>query len=236
MHADLEHLVSLDRLDRAIEQTEKKTQAAKDALTERTAALEAAKRHADDLQKQLAESRDAQHAAERQAKRYRDRKKSAQNVLETGSGDYEAATRQVAECDRILDDLETTILVQLELQDELVSTMNAAEAAIVAAREALAQQHEATPATVAEQAALKAELQTERTTHEQALPHDLLDRYARVCARKKRAVAPVRHDACGACMQTIKAQERIELKRERLVECGSCHRWLYLEEQLTDSE
>lgn len=232
MHADLEHLVALDRLDRAVERSDKAVADARQALVDKGAALTAAREKLASLKAEVQASRDAQHAGERQAKRYRDRKQSAENVLQSGIGDYEAAQRQIAECNRILDDLETTILEQLELQDELAGAIQTAEATIEGCERALAEQEAATPKVVAAEKVTRADLLAERKTHEAQLPADFLDRYERLCARKKRAVAPVRQDACGACMQSIKAQERIELKRDRMVECGSCHRWLYNPEPL----
>ena len=227
MHADLEHLVALDRLDRELERVAREGEKSRAANQAAVEAVEAAKRHADALQQQLSDSRDEQHAAERKAKRYQDRKRSAENVLQSGVGDFKAAERQVAECTRILDECETIALEQMELQDDIARRMREADTEIAAAEEKLGELQAAGPEEAAARAEQKAGFEAERKTHWDELHEELQDRYERLCARKKRAVAPLEGDSCGACMNLVQAQQRIELRKGRMIECRNCHRWLY---------
>ena len=115
----------------------------------------------------------------------------------------------------------------MEVQDELAGRMNEGERSIALAKSSLKQREEELPGITAVQDGRRDELETQRAIHWEAIHPELQDRYTRLCERKKRALSPLQHDACGACMQVAPPQQRIELRRGRLVECRGCHRWLY---------
>ena len=226
MSPDLDTLCTLDRIDGDLHQVQRQLDArARDHQNARED-LDSAHERVQELEAQAKQAKAAEHEAQRSLKRYQDRKASAQRALDTGVGDYEATMRQLDEVGKILDDLETTILEQMETQDSLQHAIAQAKD-LVAQREIKLQEADAEkPERIATLEAQRAALQAERSSQMSALPSDLAERYEAFRVRGRRAVAYIVDKACNACNRDLMPQQFIELGRDRLITCRNCKRWL----------
>ena len=109
MHEDLVRLAEVDRLDRELRRVDRAVQAAHKDVEDHEQGVVQTKAHLTALEATRKASRGNLHQAERRAKRYRDRRASANKVLQSGVGDFSAAERQLTECARILDEVEGTL-------------------------------------------------------------------------------------------------------------------------------
>jgi len=226
MHPELEHLARADGLDREIRATDA-------ALREAEAALAGAREQVALQEKtvsSLVTERDAQTAEERRLERelhrYRDRRTSALRVLEGGGGDPEAASRQVEQCEQILDRTETDLLQLLEEVDALCERLARARAALEEATHELAQREESHPTRMAELQSRRLELVRARDEELEQVDPATRSRYETLRARKGTAVARIEGGACSACRQVVQQQHIADLNRGLMEPCRGCGRWL----------
>lgn len=74
-----------------------------------------------------------------------------------------------------------------------------------------------------------AERHTMRKPLEKGVPEEWLERYAMMRSRVSDPVVPVKDGLCSACFHQILAQDMILLRRNKLLQCKECYRFLYLE-------
>lgn len=219
-------LERLDALDRDIARIEGEIAAAAKRLADADAALTAATAAHVEARGRLDASRTDERANQRRIDEFRASRASATRILETGAGNADAAQRQLDRCDALIDEAETAMLELLERQDAIQAEVTRAEAALARATEVRTAAAAEVPV---KRAALDAEL-AERTGQRapafEALPAELRNRYADFRARNRWAVAKVRDNACEACAMAVQPQMVVDLRRDRLVTCHGCHRWL----------
>lgn len=226
MHPDLEHLARADGIDREIRATDAALREADRSLDEAREQLILKEKALAALTDERAAQRAEEHRLEREMHRYRDRRASALRVLEGGGGDPEAAARQLAQVDEILDRHETELLQLLEAADALNERLARAEAALAVARDELARLEAEHPERTAELRARRDELVRAREQELAAVDPALKARYEMLVARKGTAVARVERGACSACRQVVQQQHLTDLARGLVEPCRGCGRWL----------
>lgn len=226
MHPDLEHLVVADRYDRELRDLKKKKQSLLDILAkaedrERTTAARVS-----DLEEETRANQARLRELAREVENYEARRRSATQVLERGTGDPDAAERQLVQVGEKLDALETEQLEAMErdeqLADDLVAARRDAEQAVAFARAEAA----AHPPKMEALRARWNELLPEREATLAELDAHIADRYASLVARKHRAIAEIVNGSCAACQMVVRQQHIADLQRGLMQTCGGCGRWL----------
>lgn len=226
MHPELEHLARADGIDREIRATDAALRDADQALAEARDQVDLKEKALAALTDERAAQRAEERRLEREMHRYRDRRASALRVLEGGGGDPEAAARQLAQVDEILDRHETELLQLLEAADDVVERIARAESALAVAREDLARIEAEHPERTAELRARRDELVRARDQELAEVDPALKARYEVLVARKGTAVARIERGACSACRQTVQQQHLTDLNRGLMEPCRGCGRWL----------
>ena len=81
--------------------------------------------------------------------------------------------------------------------------------------------------------AAKLELQEkikERPSKEVGLPEEWLERYSAIKQSVSDPVVPVLNDSCSVCFYQVPVGDLSSLKRNKLLQCKGCYRFLYLED------
>lgn len=219
-------LEQLDRADRELHRIAADRAKLAARLAERdkasTDAVSAAKAAHAELEKNRTEER----AVNRRLEDLRNSRGAALKVLESGIGNAEAAERQLAKCDGLIDEAETSVLEALERQDGLVRVLTAAEARVAESAAALEAERQAQPALLEALERDEAKATAERTHVARSVPADLRGRYDSFRERGRWAVARIREGACEACSRAVQPQMVVDLRHDKVVACHGCHRWL----------
>lgn len=226
MHQELEHLVVADRYDQELRDLKKKKRTLLDILER------AEKRSAttSELVQRLRAERTALAARQRELSRevesYEARRRSANQVLERGIGDADAAERQIAQVTEKLDDLETEQLEGMERDEQLASQLAQAEKDAAEA-EAFEKAERATHDERMKKLADRwAEILPLRKATLAEMDSLTADRYEGLVSRKGRAIADVVAGSCSACQMVVRQQHIADLQRDLMHACGGCGRWL----------
>jgi len=86
---------------------------------------------------------------------------------------------------------------------------------------------------------LKTELDShykQRPEREKEVPEEWLEKYAAMRSRVTDPVVPAVNKNCSACFYIITEQDMLMLKRNKLLQCKGCFRFLYLEKPKEQSE
>ncbi len=79
-------------------------------------------------------------------------------------------------------------------------------------------------------------LNEERIPLEKQVPEELRAQYSRMRASSQNPMVPVEYDSCSGCFAQLSAQDLLDLKRNKLIQCRSCYRFVYLTENMPPAE
>lgn len=226
MHEDLVRLDRLDGIDRAIASRKTEIEALATRLRDAHAAAEAASNDQDAKTADVEANTTAQRENTKKTREFQQRRASGVRILEMGSGDPDAAERQIAKCDELIDDAETEMLELLEQADDAQAALTAAQAAKGDADAALATAQTDVPQRTKVLEAEIEDLVAQRAPVLGELPHDIASRYEHFRSRNKWAVSRIERNACKACRIEVRPQHLSDLRKGRLEPCRGCHRWL----------
>lgn len=71
--------------------------------------------------------------------------------------------------------------------------------------------------------------ETERATKIEGLPHEWLEKYAMMRMSVEDPVVSIQQDSCSSCYSHLSKQELIDLRRNVLLQCKGCFRFLYIQ-------
>lgn len=74
---------------------------------------------------------------------------------------------------------------------------------------------------------LIASLQAQRTPLEHNVPEEWLSQYQRMRAHTNNPIVPLEYNSCSGCFSQLSAQDLLDLKRNKLIQCSSCYRFVY---------
>ena len=232
MDGNLQTLISLQAIDTRIAALEADAARLPKEIAAIHAAIEDAKKNAEQVKARLDAARKDQRAKEKdlevvQAKR----SKNEARLYEVKTNkEYSAVLIEIEEIKQEKARMEEEVLVLMEAQERLGGDIREAEARFKQ-RESEGRGQEA---TLKEQLrGIEADLtgvRTERRELATKLPPNILADYDRILrARAGLALVPVtKPNFCGACRMTITPQRLQELRAQSsLIPCESCGRYLY---------
>jgi predicted nucleic acid-binding Zn-ribbon protein len=227
MHPDLVRLAELTDLDTELDRVKKDLTAARATVEQAAGAEREATAARDRAAADLEVAKNEERALYRKIDEYKTRRQGAVRMLEMGAGSADAAEKQLAQCEAILDETETELLYLMERMDTLRAALAAADASVARAKAAHTEAARAAPGRIGELEAQEKDLTGRRTAVHADIPADLRGRYDLLRASKKRtAVARIVDGTCSACNISVQAQMIADVKRGQLVTCHGCQRWL----------
>jgi len=165
-----------------------------------------------------------QRATNRELDEYTGKREATRRMIDGGTApDYDAATRQLARCTEIVDQLETRALEELEEEDAAKATLAAAEEAVATTTR---RQDEARAALGARDAPLRTELAATLPKRElawSALPADLRAPYTELRRKRRRALVNTVDGICQSCSMRVPANKVNEVALHKAVHaCPGC--------------
>ena len=232
MDVQLQTLINLQAIDTRIVGLEADAARLPREIAAIHAAVEAAKKDAEQAKARLDAAKKDQRAKEKDLEVVQGKRaKNEARLYEVKTNkEYSAVLIEIEEIKQEKARMEEEVLVLMEAQERLTSDIREAEARFKQ-RESEGRSQEA---TLTEQLrGIEADLagvRTERKELASKLPRNILADYDRILrARAGLALVPVtKPNFCGACRMTITPQRLQELRAQSsLIPCESCGRYLY---------
>jgi predicted nucleic acid-binding Zn-ribbon protein len=215
----LEHLIELQNLESAIEESRRRIAAHPQRLAEADARLAHAKEGVEAAKQRLKASQDERREAEKEAAVYQSRLSKFKDQLSAvkTNKEYQAMQHEIETAQRELGSVEEKVIERMVDADALTADVKKAEQTLVAEE------------LVTVEAALK-EAAGKRAALVASLPSHLLALFEQVArARKGIAIALATRDGlCSACHVRLRPQVFQEVRRnDQIIQCASCNRILY---------
>ena len=229
MDVQLQTLINLQAIDTRIAGLEADAARLPREIAAIHAAVEAAKKDAEQAKARLDAAKKDQRAKEKDLEVVQGKRaKNEARLYEVKTNkEYSAVLIEIEEIKQEKARMEEEVLVLMEAQERLTSDIREAEARFKQ-RESEGRSQEA---TLTEQLrGIEADLAGVRTELASKLPRNILADYDRILrARAGLALVPVtKPNFCGACRMTITPQRLQELRAQSsLIPCESCGRYLY---------
>ena len=231
MHADLERLIRLQKLDTAAEEARRAVAAMPERLGAIDARVDAARSELADAKSQLAASQEARRAIEKDLSVVQTRlSRFKDQLMEVKTNrEYQAMQKEIETAQHEVQLFEEKVLERMLEADDLAARVKAAEQGV-----ADAERSGATERQALERERLAVETTLDQTGRERQalvaeLPADALAVFEQVArTRKGVAVAEAREGHCVVCHVRLRPQVFVEVrKNDRVIQCESCQRILY---------
>jgi predicted nucleic acid-binding Zn-ribbon protein len=228
----LEHLIELQNLESAIEESRRRIAAHPQRLAEADARLAHAKEGVEAAKQRLKASQDERREAEKEAAVYQSRLSKFKDQLSAvkTNKEYQAMQHEIETAQRELGSVEEKVIERMVDADALTADVKKAEQTLVAQhKEVDAEKKSLAEELVTVEAALK-EAAGKRAALVASLPSHLLALFEQVArARKGIAIALATRDGlCSACHVRLRPQVFQEVRRnDQIIQCASCNRILY---------
>ena len=235
MRADLNQLIELQKTDTGI----RHLQAELERIPQRRAEIESEFDQRAFEFRQLERRRDDATVAradfENQITTLRQQVERAErNLMQSkNQKDYEAAIREADAARRLISQLETKILEQMEIAEGAESEIGQREPEVSKLRDEIKEKIAQYETEAQHKTAQLEELKREREQLVARMPKQLLSLYNRISTRIPGGIAVVeaRNYTCTACLMTLRPQVMAEVRRgDDVVMCESCSRILYVAE------
>jgi len=231
MHADLERLIALQRLDTTADTARRKL--ADEPEHEKTLAtrLEAATRRVAVAKEKLAENQNARRTIEKDVALHQGRlSKFRETAMAVKTNvEYHAVQKEIAFAQGEIKSLEDKVLERMLEADDLTAALKQAEADLAAEQKGADAGRRAMTAEHAELQAAVDRIATERAVLVGALDKSVLSMFEQV-ARKRNgiAVAEARDGVCTICHVRLRPQVFNSIRRnDSILQCDHCNRILY---------
>jgi len=232
MSPDLEHLIELQNLESAIEESRRRIAAHPQLVADADARLAQAKEAVDAARQRLKASQEARRDQEKEAATYQSRLSKFKDQLSAvkTNREYQAMQHEIETAQKELGVVEERVLERMMEADALTADVKKAEQTLAS----LQKEVDAEKKTLAEelatvQAALKEAIE-KRTARVGSLPSQLVALFEQVArARKGVAIATATRDGlCSSCHVRLRPQVFQEIRRnDQIIQCFSCNRILY---------
>jgi predicted nucleic acid-binding Zn-ribbon protein len=232
MSPDLEHLIELQNLESAIEESRRRIAAHPQRIAEGEARLALAKDGVDAATQRFKASQEARREAEKEAALYQSRLTKFKDQLSAvkTNKEYQAMQHEIETAQRELGSVEEKVIEGMVEADGLTADVKKSEQALAAQQKEI----EAEKKTLAEElttveAALK-DATAKKGTLITSLAPPLVALFEQVArARKGVAIALATRDGlCSACHVRLRPQVFQEVRRnDQIIQCASCNRILY---------
>jgi predicted nucleic acid-binding Zn-ribbon protein len=231
MHADLERLIALQRLDSTAADAERRLADQPQREKALDARLEAASEALATAKARLTENQNARRALEKDVALHQGRlsKFRDQAMAVKTNQEYHAVQHEIAFAQAEIRALEDKMLEQMLEADDLTATVKRTEASLASEQKAIVQDKRALAAEETELKAVVDRLRVERAALVAALDPQVLATFERVAQRRNGvAVAEARDGVCTICHVRLRPQVfNTILKNEQILQCDHCNRILY---------
>jgi predicted nucleic acid-binding Zn-ribbon protein len=231
MHADLERVIALQRLDSEAGAARKKLAEAPEREKTFDARLDAARQRVADARAKLAVNQDGRRAVEKEVAVHQGRlsKYRDQAMAVKTNQEYHAIQHEIAHAQGEVKKYEDQILEHMVEADDLAATIKASEAALASEQKTIDTDRRKMQA---EDAGLQTSLEivgAERAGVVAALDKRVLAIYDSAFARRQGvAVAEAKDGICTICHVRLRPQVFNDVRRnDGIVQCDSCQRILY---------
>ncbi|HEY3160392.1 MAG TPA: C4-type zinc ribbon domain-containing protein [Vicinamibacterales bacterium] len=232
MSPDLEHLIELQNLETAIEESRRRIAAYPQRVADADARLAHAKEALDTARQQLKASQEARREQEKEAAVYQSRLSKFKDQLSAvkTNKEYQAMQHEIETAQKELGLVEERVLERMMEADALTADVKKAEQMQAAQQKDVdAEKKTLAEELVTVEAALK-EATAKRATRVASLPAPLVALFEQVSrARKGVAITTATRDGlCSACHVRLRPQVFQEIRRnDQIIQCASCNRILY---------
>jgi len=232
MSPDLEHLIELQNLETAIEESRRRIAAYPQRVAEADERLAHAKEAVETAKQRLKACQEARREQEKEAAVYQSRLSKFKEQLSAvkTNKEYQAMQHEIGTAQKDLGVVEERVLERMMEADALTAEVKKAEQTLAAQQKAV----EAEKKTLAEElATVEAALEeatAKRGARIAALPPPLVALFEQVArARKGVAITTATRDGlCAACHVRLRPQVFQEIRRnDQIIQCASCNRILY---------
>jgi predicted nucleic acid-binding Zn-ribbon protein len=231
MHADLERLIELQRLDSTSADAQRRIAEAPERQKEFDARLELANREVAGAKERLAANQNARRAIEKDVAVHQGRlSKFRDQLMEVKTNvEYQAMQKEIAFAQAEVKKLEDGILELMVEADDLAAAVRHAEAALASELKAVDADRRALDADLVELNASVQRTAEERVRVLAALAPQVVATYETLARRRNGiAVAQARDGICTICHVRLRPQVFNTVRRnESLVQCDSCQRILF---------
>ncbi|PYR76873.1 MAG: hypothetical protein DMF87_17160 [Acidobacteria bacterium] len=232
MSPDLEHLIELQNLESAIEESRRRIAAHPQRIADAEARLARAKEAVDAAKQRLKASQEARREAEKEAAVYQSRLSKFKDQLSAvkTNKEYQAMQHEIETATKELGSVEETVIERMVEADALTADVKKTEQALAAEQKNIdAEKKTLTEELATVEAALK-EATAKKDTLITSLAPPLVALFEQVSrARKGVAIALATRDGlCSACHVRLRPQVFQEVRRnDQIIQCASCNRILY---------
>jgi predicted nucleic acid-binding Zn-ribbon protein len=232
MSPDLEHLIELQNLETAIEESRRRIAAHPQRVADADARLAHAKEAVEDTRQRLKACQEARREQEKEAAVYQSRLSKFKDQLSAvkTNKEYQAMQHEIETAQKELGAVEERVLERMMESDALTAEVKKAEQSLATQQKDV----DAEKKTLAEElttveAALK-EATAKRASRVASLPPHLVALFEQVSrVRKGLAITTATRDGlCSACHVRLRPQVFQEIRRnDQIIQCASCNRILY---------
>jgi len=242
MHADLERVIALQRLDSAVADAQRRLAEEPERSKALDARLDAAKQKVADAKARLAENQNVRRNLEKDVavhqgrlSKFRDQLMSVKTNVE-----YQAMQKEIGFAQTEVKTIEDKVLERMLEGDELTAAVKRAEAELAAEQKSADADRRALAGDVEALRTSLEKLRAERTDLVRAVDPQVLAIYDLVSRRRHGiAVAEARDGICTICHVRLRPQVFNTIRRnDAIIQCDSCQRILYFvpaAAQTTDS-
>src|SRR5438876_791905 len=231
MNADLERVITLQRLDSAVDAAKKKLADEPERERALDARLDAARQHLVDAKARLAENQGARRDIEKELALHQGRlsKYREQAMAVKTNQEYHAIQHEIAHAQGEIKTHEDRMLERMIEADELTATIKKAEADLDAEQKAIEVDRKAMKAEHGELQASLERMSSERAQIIGALDRQVLVTFEQVSRKRNGvAVAEAKDGICTICHVRLRPQVFNTVRRnDAIVQCDSCNRILF---------
>jgi len=232
MSPDLEHLIELQNLETAIEESRRRIAAHPQRVADADARLAHAKEAVEDTRQRLKACQEARREQEKEAAVYQSRLSKFKDQLSAvkTNKEYQAMQHEIDTAQKELGAVEERVLERMMESDALTAEVKKAEQSLATLQKDVdAEKKTLVDELATVEAALK-EATAKRASRVASLPPHLVALFEQVSrARKGLAITTATRDGlCSACHVRLRPQVFQEIRRnDQIIQCASCNRILY---------
>jgi predicted nucleic acid-binding Zn-ribbon protein len=231
MNADLERLISLQKLDSTADAARKKLAAEPEHELQLEARLEAARQHVAAAKERVATNKNARAALEKDVAVQQGRlSKFRETAMAVKTNqEYHAVQHEITFAQTEIKKIEDAILERMMETDDLTAALKTAEAELAAETKAIdAERKSGSAAHIEMQAALE-RIAVERAALVAGLKQDVLATFEAVSRKRNGvAMAEARGGVCTICHVRLRPQVfNTVLRNDSILQCDHCNRILY---------
>jgi predicted nucleic acid-binding Zn-ribbon protein len=231
MHADLERVVALQRLDSAAHDAQRRVAAGPEREHALDVRIEAARQAVAVAKERLAENQTARRAVEKDVAVHQGRlSKFRDQLMEVKTNrEYTAMQHEIETAQNEVKAIEEKILERMLEADDLAAALKRAEAELATEQKAVDADRRALTAEIAELTSSIARISAERAELARAVDPKILSLFELVASRRNGvAVAEARDGICTICHVRLRPQVfNSVLRNDQILQCDHCNRILH---------